>query len=272
MDGAFITLTGEEQENLLRAIETSMQVKMRHQFFLWTQGPLQAFVPHKTLICIVNRDDQETLATDRFNSCVVSEQAFDEVCNPSDGLVMRAMSAWREAGDSPFLITPDVNMPSALARYDQFRHLLERVDFGCAAGHGCAPIDGSGITGSFFFFAHMPQSLTLRHAYFLDLLMPHIHIAFLRTLGQSERSVSNAEGGTQRFAALRNMMSDREIEILSWVQQGKSNQEIGSILSISPLTVKNHVQKVLRKLGVRNRAQAVSKATAMRIIGYSGHA
>jgi len=37
------------------------------------------------------------------------------------------------------------------------------------------------------------------------------------------------------------------------------------------LTVKNHVQKVLRKLDVRNRAQAVSKATAMRIIGYSGN-
>jgi DNA-binding NarL/FixJ family response regulator len=55
------------------------------------------------------------------------------------------------------------------------------------------------------------------------------------------------------------------------VQEGKSNQDIGEILNISPLTVKNHVQKILRKLNVRNRAQAVSKATAMRlIVGYAG--
>ena len=63
-------------------------------------------------------------------------------------------------------------------------------------------------------------------------------------------------------------MTGREIEILGWVQEGKSNQEIGVILNLSPLTVKNHVQKILRKLDVRNRAQAVSKATAMRLIDY----
>lgn len=66
------------------------------------------------------------------------------------------------------------------------------------------------------------------------------------------------------------MMTEREIEILTWVQEGKSNQEIGDILCISPLTVKNHVQKILRKLDVKNRAQAVSKATAMRLIDYAG--
>lgn len=268
MDGAFITLTNEEQESLLRAIETSIQVKKRHQFFLWTQGPLQAFVPHKILISLVTRDGKEMLVMDRFNSCVVSEQTFHEVCHPVEGLVMRAMSAWREAGDAPFLIAPDVQMPAAL--YDRFRHQLERINFGSAAAHGSAPIDGIGITSSFFFFADMPHTLTLRHAYFLELLMPHIHMAFLRTLGQTERA-SNSTDYSMRFSTLSKLMTEREIEILGWVQEGKSNQDIGILLNISPLTVKNHVQKILRKLNVRNRAQAVSKATAMRlIVGYTG--
>lgn len=118
----------------------------------------------------------------------------------------------------------------------------------------------------------MPGSLTLRHAYFLELLMPHIHMAFLRTLAQAERSAIGADG-SMRLVDLRKLMTEREIEILGWVQEGKSNQDIGEILKISPLTVKNHVQKVLRKLNVRNRAQAVSKATAMRLIdGYTGAA
>ena len=38
------------------------------------------------------------------------------------------------------------------------------------------------------------------------------------------------------------------------------------ILGISPLTVKNHVQKILRRLDVLNRAQAVGKALALRIL------
>ena len=58
----------------------------------------------------------------------------------------------------------------------------------------------------------------------------------------------------------------REQEILHWVSHGKSNYEIGTILDISPLTVKNHVQKILRKLNVVNRAQAVGKALDLRIL------
>ena len=268
MDGAFFIMSDEEQENLLRAIETSLQVRRRHQFFLWTQGPLQAFIPHKILISLLTREDKEVLVMDRFNTCVVSEQTFEAVCDPADGLVMRAISAWRDAGGSPLLMAPGVKRP--LAINERIAHQLEGFDFGCAAGHGSAPFDGVGIPGSFFLFAQMPNSLTLRHAYFIELLMPHIHMAFLRTLGQSDRAAFGADDSL-RFEALIKTMTERELEILVWVQEGKSNQEIGTFLNISPLTVKNHVQNILRKLKVRNRAQAVSKARAMRlIVGYTG--
>lgn len=52
----------------------------------------------------------------------------------------------------------------------------------------------------------------------------------------------------------------------SWIRLGKSNFEIGTILGISPLTVKNHVQKILRKLNVRNRTQAVGRTLALRFL------
>lgn len=267
MDGSFITMTDEEQENLLRAIETSLQVKKRHQFFLWSQGPLQAFVPHDIMICMVIRDGKEIKLMDRFNTCIVSPETFESVCDPVDGLVVQMMNAWREIGDAPLLVTPDSHLPSSV--YDRLSEQLERVGFGHAAGHGSAPIEGSGITSSFFFFAGIPCRFSFRHAYFMELLMPHIHMAFVRTFGQSAREVSVSGHDRLRFGDVTKLMTEREIEILSWVQQGKSNQEIGAILNISQLTVKNHVQKVLRKLDVRNRAQAVSKATALRIINYA---
>ena len=57
-----------------------------------------------------------------------------------------------------------------------------------------------------------------------------------------------------------------ELDILKWIYLGKSNFEIGAILKISPLTVKNHVQKILRKLNVVNRTQAIGKSLELRIL------
>ena len=85
MNTSFVNLTEEEQENMLRAIETSLQVKKRHQFFLWTQGPLQAFIPHKTLISVLIRDGEEMLVMDRFNSCVAV--SYTHLTLPTSDLV-----------------------------------------------------------------------------------------------------------------------------------------------------------------------------------------
>jgi DNA-binding CsgD family transcriptional regulator len=51
-------------------------------------------------------------------------------------------------------------------------------------------------------------------------------------------------------------LSPREQEVADWVGQGKSNEEIAIILGISAHTVKNHLDKIFRKLGVENRCAA----------------
>ncbi len=54
-------------------------------------------------------------------------------------------------------------------------------------------------------------------------------------------------------------LSDRENDVYQLIAEGKSNKEIGDILNISEKTVKNHVSRVFRKLGVYDRTQAVVK-------------
>lgn len=54
-------------------------------------------------------------------------------------------------------------------------------------------------------------------------------------------------------------LSVRERDCLRWVGAGKSDWEIGRILDISPSTVKFHVDRARRKLGVHSRAQAVAR-------------
>lgn len=51
-------------------------------------------------------------------------------------------------------------------------------------------------------------------------------------------------------------LSPREQEVARWMGEGKSNEEIAIILGISIHTVKNHLEKVFRKLGVENRHAA----------------
>jgi two-component system response regulator DesR len=61
-------------------------------------------------------------------------------------------------------------------------------------------------------------------------------------------------------------LSDREREVLDLVAHGSTNREIADRLFLSPHTVKEHTSSLYRKLGVRNRAEAVQRAQRLGLI------
>ncbi|MBP5975458.1 response regulator transcription factor [Brasilonema sp. CT11] len=61
-------------------------------------------------------------------------------------------------------------------------------------------------------------------------------------------------------------LSERELEVLRLMAQGMGNQEIGTALSIGESTVKSHVNRILSKLGVSDRTQAVITAVKRGIV------
>lgn len=63
-------------------------------------------------------------------------------------------------------------------------------------------------------------------------------------------------------------LTQRELEVLRLLAQGKTNKEISSALVISERTTKFHVSSILRKLGVGNRTEAVASAAKLGLIGY----
>jgi DNA-binding CsgD family transcriptional regulator len=76
--------------------------------------------------------------------------------------------------------------------------------------------------------------------------------------------VVRAPGADGRFGAVADPASDvlltpREIEVLAAIAEGLGNKEIARRLEISLHTVKFHVESVFRKLGVRSRAEAVTR-------------
>jgi len=62
-------------------------------------------------------------------------------------------------------------------------------------------------------------------------------------------------------------VTEREAEVLLWIANGKTNREIGTILSMSPRTVNKHLEQIFRKLSVENR----TSAAAMALKAMSGH-
>ena len=60
-------------------------------------------------------------------------------------------------------------------------------------------------------------------------------------------------------SALEDELTRRELEVLAMLAEGETNARIATRLIVSEDTVKTHVKHILRKLGVHNRAQAVSR-------------
>ena len=61
-------------------------------------------------------------------------------------------------------------------------------------------------------------------------------------------------------------LSEREIEVLRLIAQGRDNAQIAEQLVISPMTAKNHVSNILVKLGVESRVQAAIYAIKAGIV------
>ena len=73
-------------------------------------------------------------------------------------------------------------------------------------------------------------------------------------------------GSVNGASAAELSLSPREQEVLALLAEGRSQAEIAKALVISPKTVGTHIQRLLGKLGVHSRAQAVARAFQLGIV------
>ena len=245
-----------ELESLVLNMEASLRVHARHQFFTWTQGLLQNLLKHELLICALHNAEPESFQVESFTSSLLEPAPLSELFRQDTSLVPHLIKTWE---DNYFLPVICDAGNAAWFEHSAFARELNRMGAGAVLAHGT--YDVSGRPASFFTFACGPGTLGPRQVSFAELVVPFLHLAWVRT--QINRP-PESPGVNSREAKL---LTAREREILKWIHLGKSNIEIGMILEISSLTVKNHVQKILRKLNVQNRTQAAGKAMALRIFG-----
>lgn len=88
--------------------------------------------------------------------------------------------------------------------------------------------------------------------------------------GLSPIAPSVTRGLVKEFAKLsensRTLLTTRQTEVLKWIAEGMSGKDIGYNLYISTSTVKREIRNIFDKLGVNDRAQAVSEAMKRQLI------
>jgi len=257
-NGTAEPLSAVEQESLLLNIDASFRVHSRPHFFSWTQGLLQNLIKHEVLMCALRSGGPLSFSVDTFAMNVADPEIVSDAFLRDAPVTPVLIRLWEEYAYRP--VTCEVGDLEALAG-GSFARELQRIGATRLVIHGTHNCEG--VAESFFIFACVPGTDTdaRRQAYLTQLLVPFLHSAWIRT-----RLNAPARSNETPKPARTGNITPREQEILKWIYLGKSNFEIGAILAISPLTVKNHVQKILRKLNVVNRAQAVGKALELRIL------
>lgn len=276
MDAAII-LSPLEQEYLLRAIESALGVRELRRFFLWTQGQFQALLPHEIMVCLQFGADARLLRVECLHGRMLDAELRRRLVHAVHGLAPRLARFARSTSRLPLRLDagaadaagrdgPGGDAAQALAG---FRAELRALGLDNALLHGSEGLAGFGSCFILFGLPHKPGP---RQAYFMELVLPYLHMALLGLAMDAESAEEGAPAGNgiplgaAATARLARPVSAREAEVLYWLREGKSNDEIAQLLGISALTVKNHLQRVYRLLGVSNRAHATARCATLRLL------
>ena len=101
------------------------------------------------------------------------------------------------------------------------------------------------------------QDFSMEEVHLVEEVMAHIkrHATALGLI-QPENGIQNDPNPEASASLLSETFSltSREAEVAYWVSQGKTNQDVGIILGISPHTIRTHLQHVFEKMSIENRA------------------
>jgi transcriptional regulator EpsA len=237
-----VSLDAYDLERLAATLDGAIRIRNRCEFYLWTQGALQSFLPHDTLLCLPCGGGEER-GVELFSRNVVDRAAEASLRACASQLRSEILLHWSHQG----------RRPCAQAGVEA---LYGGPPGGHSLVHGADP--EGGVPAFLFIFLGMPAAPTVREHYLAELLLPHLFLAFVGLPGEK----LSVEPVTR--------LSHRQAQVLEGVRRGKTNSEIALALGLSPLTVKNHVQQALRKLAVANRAEAAAVTSIGLVNGVAG--
>ena len=254
-----MALNEEQRVVFMEVIAESLRISQRSHLFNWLQGGFQYLLGHDVMIYGIKTSENDSYEYEFFTSTrYFSDIQFNEGIKPESGIVSQALKIWKNTALPLLLnnlIQPADHNTYSVINIDETvlkqSELLNLIAYGFGDHHS--------KISTFIVFGRLSKQPDSNTSHILELLMPHLHCALIRVASNRGNVVSSIGKISQKITG-------RESEILQWVHMGKTNWEISTILDISPLTVKNHVQNILRKLDVQNRGQAAIKASKLGLV------
>ena len=238
-----------EASTLIHLIELLGQIKTGAELIAWVEQDLQPVFAHGAFVCGMGKIRDTGVSPIKFFSSNFPVD-YLRALKRQDGVYFSAViQNWLKTGEAQLLdctALAGTNLDSGWLQGFQASGLQN------IAAHGVC--DYSRQHASYFSFHQIPEPLDTHHRRLLNLLVPHLHVTLLRimhTLKSNTRSTASPGNRS---------LTGRELEVLSWVCEGKTSAEIASILSLSASTVRNQIQSILVKLRVSTRSQAAAKA------------
>ena len=246
-------MTPEQSASLLRIVSRGALISRHYEIFEWLRGEVQQLFPHQILLAAWGDFTKRELQFDITSALAGVRTAQIARCSVGD-LVHEAHAEWVAAARRPVVLDiTQLRGPHACVCpvHSALRHM--RV----AVVHGVR--DRRDGQESLYIALDSKPRGQIPHAedfkFLVDCLIPQIDVAFRRVAALPREALKPP----RQPGASRDELSRREREILAWLSRGDSNVDIGAALAISPHTVKNHLQRIFRKIGVRNRTQAAAR-------------
>jgi len=247
---------------LVELITESLEIKNHGEFLIWAQGKLQEFLPHEVMIAawgdfslgIIYYDIISVLPGVRTDIMQEKEMA---------AFLKRLYTHWVSQDGAPSQLMADRSVVRCRdIQHGQLKSSMQNLK--TALMHAIK--DARGGSDSFYVLLSSDTDISPSRRKNFHRLLPYIdatlrQIDYLPIQTSKENQDLNAALANKSGPSMESVLklSDRELEIMGWVCSGKTNIEIGLILEISTFTVRNHLQRIFKKLEVINRSQAVAK-------------
>lgn len=231
------------------AVTACKSVENLSDLFMWSQGPLWAYLPHDVMLFCVADSQSQWLLSDCLHSQPLKGQTVNALIDRHHGLLALLIEESRKLGIRKLYFDAQGRSAQPIAP-----ELCKAV-----ASHKLGPLwfaDTGALPGFHrVSFALLGGQLQDKETLQWEWMAPSIQAALCRVAAGQWTS----EDGLDDSSFEGQLLTPRQLEIMKWVRQGKTNHEIGAIMDISPFTVKNHLQKIFQRLKVNNRVQAVAQ-------------
>jgi len=241
-------------------ISDSTEIKNYGQFLIWHQEALQKFLPHELMISAWG-DFSMDLIFYRIVAPTIGNSTDIMAEREMTLFLKRLYSHWILNAGKPFQLVSDQSI--IRCREIQNKSLKTSLkNLKSAQFHGIRDVRTG--SDSFYVLLNSSTSIEPHSKKLLHQILPYID-STLRQVesfpGPSEEELFCADKVKSSVAKLDSAadLSDRESQIMGFVCAGKTNIEIGLILDISSFTVKNHLQRIFKKLNVVSRSQAITQ-------------